>query len=76
MNIKIEFGKHLRKIRKEHNLTQEKLAELTGMDRSYISDIERGVKNISIEKLYQIAKALKIELSELVKIKIDKRGKI
>jgi len=67
MNIKIEFGKHLKDLRKTHKITQEKLAELANMDRSYISDIERGIKTVSIEKLYQIAKAFNMELWELLK---------
>lgn len=67
MNIKMKFGNHLKELRKINGFTQEKLSEETGMDRSYISDIERGVKNISIEKLEKIAIAFNLELSELFK---------
>ncbi|MGL5964585.1 MAG: helix-turn-helix domain-containing protein [Cetobacterium sp.] len=66
MNIKIRFGIQLKKIRKKRNLTQEKLSELSNIDRSYISDIERGIKSISIEKLDQLANALEIKLNELL----------
>lgn len=69
MDIKIKFGKHLQKLRKEKGLTQEKLSELSNIDRSYISDLERGLKNISIEKLEQLSKAFNIEIFELLKFK-------
>lgn len=67
MNIKIKFGEHLKNIRKAKNITQEKLAELANVDRSYISDVERGIKNISLEKLNQLAIALELEVWELLK---------
>ena len=67
MSIKIKFGNHLKELRTNRHLTQERLAELANMDRGYISDIERGIKNISIEKLEQLAKAFNIELWELLK---------
>jgi transcriptional regulator with XRE-family HTH domain len=66
MDIKTKFGNHLKQLRTNHNLTQEKLAELANMDRSYISDIERGLKSISIEKLEQLANAFNTELCELL----------
>ena len=66
MDIKIKFGCHLKKLSKQKNLTQEKLSELANIDRSYISDIERGVKNVSIEKLYQLANALEISMKDLL----------
>ena len=67
MDIKTQFGNHLKQLRIKYNLTQEKLGELANMDRSYISDIERGIKTISIEKLKQLATAFNIELLELLK---------
>ena len=67
MDIKIKFGNHLKYLRKTNHITQEKLAELANIDRSYISDIERGIKTISIEKLDQLANAFNIELWELLK---------
>lgn len=67
MDIKIIFGKHLQNLRNEKGLTQDVLSEKAGMDRSYLSEVERGLKAISIEKLYQLAQALEIELWELMK---------
>ncbi|MGL5229255.1 MAG: helix-turn-helix domain-containing protein [Cetobacterium sp.] len=67
MNIKIKFGKRLKEIRNQKKITQEKLSELANIDRSYISDIERGVKSVSLEKIDQLAKALDINIVELFK---------
>lgn len=64
-SVKHQFGKRLHQIRISQNLSQEKLAELANLHRTYISDVERGERNISIEAIEKIAKALKIELSEL-----------
>lgn len=66
MDIKKEFGKKLKKLRLEKKLTQEKLTELSGLDRVYISEIECGKKNISLEKIYALSIALETSLSELL----------
>ena len=60
-----EFGLHLRAIRKDKNLSQEKLAHLSDLDRTYISGIERGVRNISLINIFRLAKALEIAPAEL-----------
>ncbi len=65
MNIKEQFGKRLKALREKNNMTQEKLEGETGIDRSYISGVERGKRNISIVNIEKIAKAFNIELSEL-----------
>lgn len=62
----LAFGRKLRGVRKSKGLSQEKLAELAGIDRSYVSEIERGEYNISLLKLYQICDALEVEASDLV----------
>jgi len=59
------FGGHLRSIRKEKLLSQEELAHLAELDRTYISGIERGVRNISLINIFKLAKALEIPASEL-----------
>ncbi len=61
----IEFGKHLRKIRKEYGFTQESLAFKIGIEISQISRIERGILNTSISTVYSIAKAIDIPVIEL-----------
>ena len=54
----IAFGEKVRQIRKEKGLSQEALADLAGIDRSYMGHIERGDQNITLTKIYQIADAL------------------
>jgi len=61
-----KLGKKLKRIRIEAGYTQERLGELTGLDRTYISGIERGVRNPSIKSLDKISRALKIKSSELL----------
>jgi len=62
-----KLGNKVRELRKQRGWTQEKLEELSGLDRTYISDIERGVRNPSVKSLERLAKALKVPASELVK---------
>lgn len=65
-DLAIEFGLLVRKIRKEKGISQEHLAFITGIDRSYMGRIERGKVNVTLEKLYQLAKALECEPSDLL----------
>lgn len=60
-----KFGKNVQRYRKAAGLTQEKLGELTGLDRGYISGVERGVRNPAIQNIEKIAKALKIKPAQL-----------
>ncbi len=62
-----KFGMVLQKLRKEANLSQEKLAELAGYDRTYISLLERGLRQPTITTLFDLSKALNISASSLVK---------
>lgn len=66
MEIKTAIGQGIRRERERLNLSQEKLAELSGLDRTYISSIERGNRNISLEAFYHISKALKLSMTELI----------
>lgn len=61
-----KLGKKIRSLRVERKWSQEKLGELTGLDRTYISGIERGVRNPSIKNIDKLAKALDIKISELI----------
>lgn len=67
MNTKIKenFGKHLKLIRNEMGLTQEKLAEKAGVHSTYIGKIESGKSNPSLLMIYKISRALKIKLTKL-----------
>ena len=61
------FGKRVREERLERGLSQEKLAEIANLHRTYIGMIERGEKNITLENIEKIAKALEISLDKLMK---------
>jgi len=65
-DIKVVFGKHLRKLRSERKLTQEELAEVAGMHFTYIGQIERGIRNPSLVNLHRLSKALKIKAGQLL----------
>lgn len=61
------LGQNVRQTRETKHLTQEKLAEFAGLDPTYISGIERGLRNPGIKNVAKIAKALGITTSELCK---------
>lgn len=61
-----KLGIKIRQLRTEACITQEKLGEMTGLDRTYISGIERGVRNPAIKNIDKIAKALKVKTNELL----------
>ncbi|MDS7695578.1 helix-turn-helix domain-containing protein [Acinetobacter soli] len=58
--LTIQFGQLVRKYRKERNISQEQLALLCNMDRSYLGRIERGEVNPTLEKIYEIAEKLEV----------------
>ena len=60
------FGKNLRRIRKEKNITQEQLSFDTGIELRQIGRIERGEINTGISSVFEIAEALKIDAKELL----------
>ena len=66
-DIKLKLGKKIKEIRIKGGYSQEELASLAKLHRTYISDIERGGRNVSVENIEKIAKALKIDPSELLK---------
>ncbi len=64
-NIVKIIGQRFRNYRTEKNLSQEKVAELSGLHPTYIGQVERGEKNCTLESLCSIAKALEIPLSQI-----------
>ncbi len=64
--LTIQFGLLVRKYRKEKNMSQEQLALLCNMDRSYLGRIERGEVNPTLEKIYELASSLAITPKELL----------
>ena len=61
------LGQNVRKRREARELTQEKLAERAGLDATYISGIERGLRNPGIKNVAKLAKALGLTTAELCK---------
>lgn len=60
-----KFGANVRARREARELSQETLAELADLDRTYIGGIERGERNLSLKNVARVARALKASVSEL-----------
>jgi transcriptional regulator with XRE-family HTH domain len=65
LDINYRFGKAIRRRRRELDLSQEQLAERAEVHRTYISGVERGRINPSLDKVDKLAKALEISISAL-----------
>lgn len=59
------FGANVRRLREAKGWSQDNLSEVSGLHRTYISGIERGVRNPTIKIVNEIAKALDVEIGEL-----------
>jgi transcriptional regulator with XRE-family HTH domain len=66
-SIAVRFGLRLRELRKGRGWTQVRAAEEFGIDRSYISDMERGKKNVCLPTMEVLAQGFEISLAQLVK---------
>ena len=64
--VLFQFGARVRALRNSRGLSQEAFAALCSLDRTYISGIERGVRNVSLANIKILAEALGITLSELM----------
>lgn len=64
-NAQQKLGKKIKQLRLDAGLSQERLGEITGLDRTYISGIERGVRNPSLKNIEKLAKALKVKVADL-----------
>lgn len=60
------FGKNIKKIRLSQEISQEELALKADLDRTYISGIERGLRNVSLINIFKISRALDVTASELM----------
>jgi len=69
MDIKEKLGIRVRELRKQNWLSQEDLSAKCWLHRTYISDIERGIKNVSLENIEKISLSLGISISELFSFK-------
>lgn len=63
--IEVRFGNRVRELRIERRLPQEVLAYLAQVHRNYLSDVERGKRNVSLRIIDSLAKALGVEIKEL-----------
>jgi transcriptional regulator with XRE-family HTH domain len=66
VRITARFGLRLRKLRKQKGWTQVQMADALGIDRSYISDMEKGKKNVCLPTLEVIAQGFDISMSKLI----------
>jgi XRE family transcriptional regulator, regulator of sulfur utilization len=65
LDIRIRFGRAIRRIREEQGITQEEAAERCSLHRTYYSGIERGVRNVSLVNIEKVAKGLKTTLPKV-----------
>jgi len=65
-NITVRFGKRLRELRKKRGWTQVQMADALGIDRSYISDMEGGKKNVCLPTLEVLAQGFGISMARLI----------
>jgi DNA-binding XRE family transcriptional regulator len=64
-DIRIRFGRAIRRIREEQKINQEEAAKRCGLHRTYYSGVERGVRNVSLVNIEKIARGLKKALHEI-----------
>jgi transcriptional regulator with XRE-family HTH domain len=70
-SARFTFAANVRRLREQRGLSQEKLAELADVHRAWLGSVERGASNISIDNMEQLAKALGVQLGELL---VDKHS--
>ena len=64
--VTVRFGKRLREVREEAGISQERLADLAKLHRTYVSSVERGKNNISLVNIERLAAALGVTMGELM----------
>jgi transcriptional regulator with XRE-family HTH domain len=67
LDIRVRFGRAIRRIREEQKITQEEAAERCRLHRTYYSGIERGVRNASLVNIERVAKGLQTSMADLFK---------
>jgi transcriptional regulator with XRE-family HTH domain len=65
-DVLVQFGKQLRRVRTRQRISQERLAERAGLHRTYVSSVERGLRNISLLNIDKLARALEVPLTSLM----------
>jgi len=69
MDIKLKVGQRIKELRKKLGLSQEGLANEAEVDRTYVTDVENGRRNVSLEILEKLVKALKVSFTEFFNAK-------
>jgi transcriptional regulator with XRE-family HTH domain len=64
--VLVAFGRAVRRLRVERGWSQERLAEVTGIHRTYVGDVERGLRNVSLVNIERLARALSVDLPTLM----------
>ena len=64
MDIKLKVGQRIKELRKKLELSQEGLANEAEVDRTYVTDVENGRRNVSVEILERLIKALDVSITE------------
>jgi transcriptional regulator with XRE-family HTH domain len=67
MTARLTFASNLRKVRTANGLSQEKLADLCDLHRTYVSSVERGERNITVDNMERLAAALGVDIRDLLK---------
>ena len=67
LDVRIRFGRAIRRVREEQQINQEEAAERCHLHRTYYSGVERGVRNVSLVNIEKISKGLKTTLPDLFK---------
>ena len=65
LDIRIRFGRAIRRVREEQQINQEEAAERCGLHRTYYSGVERGIRNVSLVNIERISKGLRVPLPKL-----------
>ena len=70
--LRAAIGHAIRQVREDRSLSQERLAEFAGLHRTYVSSVEQGRRNLSIENIHKIANALDVSMTELIQLCEDR----
>jgi len=65
-DVQERFGRRVREVREGKGISQERLGELAGLHRTYVSSLERGKRNVSLVNIEKLARALGVAMTELV----------
>jgi transcriptional regulator with XRE-family HTH domain len=70
-NARKIFAQRLRQVRQERGLSQEELADIAGLHRTYVGSVERNERNISIDNMERLAIALEVDIIELLREQLE-----